>query len=166
VLAIILSSSDSAPLTSVMTCWSVVATPVNMSFEDEQFALGASNDWFGACSWLWPKGEGVGLCNWGQLRLLLLLCVAAQHRREGLSCGSVAGREHPSRCSLRRSLRLSPSRLFLGVPAASIVGEMRSLSVHQLALAACRIRCCIPFLGIPCASNRPHVTYNGEVACS
>jgi hypothetical protein len=45
--------------------------------------------------------------------------VAAQHLRERLSWGGVAGREHLSHCGLGRSLRLSLSHLSLGVPAAS-----------------------------------------------
>jgi hypothetical protein len=32
---------------------------------------------------------------------------------------------------------------FLGVPAALIVGGLRFLSIHQLAVAACRYQCCI-----------------------
>jgi hypothetical protein len=55
----------------------------------------------------------------------------------------VAGRENTSRFILGCSLRLSLSHLFLGVPANSIVGGMRFLSDHQLAVAACRYRCCI-----------------------
>jgi hypothetical protein len=48
-----------------------------------------------------------------------------------------------SRCSLGRSLQLPLLHLFLGVAAASIVGGMRFLTVHQLAFAACRYRHCI-----------------------
>jgi hypothetical protein len=49
----------------------------------------------------------------------------------------VAGRER----RLRSPLRLYLSHLFLGVPAASIVGGMGFPSVHQLAVA--RYRRCI-----------------------
>jgi hypothetical protein len=85
VMAIILSSSDSAPLSSVVICWNIVVTTLNMSFRDKLFALGAWTDWLGACCLCLKRG-GVYLCNWGLLRLLLLrfLCVAALHCREGL----------------------------------------------------------------------------------
>jgi hypothetical protein len=81
VMAIVLSSSDSATLSSVMICWSTVATTVDMSFRYELFALGASTDWHGTSCWLCLKEGGhsflPSLCNWGRLWLLLLLCVAA-----------------------------------------------------------------------------------------
>jgi hypothetical protein len=56
VMAIILSSSGSAPLRRVMVCWNIVATTVNM-FRDELFALGAWTGWFGTC-WLCLRGDG------------------------------------------------------------------------------------------------------------
>jgi hypothetical protein len=59
----------------------------------------------------------------------------------------VAGREHPSRCRLGLSLRLSLLHLFLGVAAASIVGRMRFLYAHQLAAAACPYRYCVGLSG-------------------
>jgi hypothetical protein len=71
------------------------------------------------------------------MQMLLLLCVAAQLRREGYSWGGVTGTEHTSRCILGCSLPLSLSQLSLGVPTASIVGGMGFLSVHQLAVTAC-----------------------------
>jgi hypothetical protein len=45
--------------------------------------------------------------------------------------------------TLGRLLRLSLWHLFLGVPAASAAGELGFLSAHQLAVAACRYRCCV-----------------------
>jgi hypothetical protein len=44
VMVIILSSFGSVPLSSVVICWTIVATIVNMSFRDELFALGAWTD--------------------------------------------------------------------------------------------------------------------------
>jgi hypothetical protein len=128
VKVIILSSSDSDPLGSAMICWNMVATSFNESLRDELFALGAWTDWLGTSCQLCLNGKGAGLCNRGRLRLLL--CVAAQRRRDGQTWAGVAGREPPSRCRLGRSLRPSLSHLFLGVPAASTVGAMRFLSVH------------------------------------
>jgi hypothetical protein len=40
--------------------------------------------------------------------------------------------------TLGRSLQHSLSHLLLGMPSASIDGEIRFLSVHQFALAACQ----------------------------
>jgi hypothetical protein len=75
-MAIILSSSDSAPLSSVVIYWNIVATTVNMLFRDELFALGAWTDCLGAC-WLCLTREGAGLCSWERLRLRLLLRITA-----------------------------------------------------------------------------------------
>jgi hypothetical protein len=50
---------------------------------------------------------------------------SVHHCHKGQSRGDVIGREHPSRCSLGRSLRHSLSHLVPGVAAASIVGGMR-----------------------------------------
>jgi hypothetical protein len=58
VMAIILSSSDSAPFSSVMICWNTASTTMNMSFRDELFALGVWTDWLGTY-WLCLKGGGV-----------------------------------------------------------------------------------------------------------
>jgi hypothetical protein len=55
----------------------------------------------------------------------------------------VVRREHSSRCSLGRCLRLCLLHLVPGVATASIAGGIRLLSVHQIAVAACRYRCCI-----------------------
>jgi hypothetical protein len=77
----------------------------------------------------------VQACATGEAEASLLVCVAAQHRHKG-GPGVVWLEED----TLGRSLRLSLSHLLLGVPAASIVGGMRFLSVHQLALAACQYR--------------------------
>jgi hypothetical protein len=92
----------------------------------------------------WPL-----FCLLLQLRAAEAATVAvccALHPREGYTWGGVAGREHPSRCSLGPSLQCPLSCLFLGVSVASIVGGMRFVSVHQQALAACRYWCCIaPF---------------------
>jgi hypothetical protein len=44
VIATILSSSDSAPLSSVMICWNTIATTLNMSFRDELLIFGAWTD--------------------------------------------------------------------------------------------------------------------------
>jgi hypothetical protein len=70
------------PHFAVMICWNIVATTLNM-FRDELFALGAWTDWLGTC-WLCLEGGthfshcgGADLCNWGRLRLLLLLCSTA-----------------------------------------------------------------------------------------
>jgi hypothetical protein len=100
------------------------------------------------------------------MRLLLLLCVVAQRRRYEYSKSQVVGKEHSSHFILGPCLRLTLSHIVPGVPAASIVGGMRVLSVHRLAGAACPYRCCIAFPGIPCVGDRSHTTYNGEVACS
>jgi hypothetical protein len=63
----------------------------------------------------------------------------------------------PVCCSLWRSLRLSLYHLFPGVAAASIVGGMRFLSVHQLAVAACRYRWCIALFRAPLVQvTAPH----------
>jgi hypothetical protein len=67
VMVIIQPSSGLAPLCSVMICWNIVATTVNMSFTDELFALGIWTDWLGTC-WLCLKGGVAGPCNedgWG-----------------------------------------------------------------------------------------------------
>jgi hypothetical protein len=55
----------------------------------------------------------------GEIRLMLLLCTAAQRRQGGQTRGAVVGREHPSWCSLGRSMLLSLSNLVPGVAAAS-----------------------------------------------
>jgi hypothetical protein len=55
-IAIILSTSDTAPLSSVMICLFIVATTVNKSFRDELFALGVWTNWLGTCWWLCLKG--------------------------------------------------------------------------------------------------------------
>jgi hypothetical protein len=77
----------------------------------------------------------------------MLLCVAVQRCREGEPRGSVAGREHPSRCNLGCSLRLSLSYPFLGLPAASIFGGTRFISLQQLAVIECLYRCCVALSG-------------------
>jgi hypothetical protein len=43
-----------------------------------------------------------------------MLCVTVQHHRGGLSWGAVAGREHPSRCSLGLSQSQSQSYFTTG----------------------------------------------------
>jgi small-conductance mechanosensitive channel len=80
-MPILLSSYVSAPLNSVMICRNIIAATLNMLFRAELSALGAWTDWLGPC-WLCLPGGGTqfsysgraGLCNSGQLRLLLLLC--------------------------------------------------------------------------------------------
>jgi hypothetical protein len=67
-------------LSSVMTCWNIVATDVNMSFRDELFALGPWTDLVLVVCVSRQGGThfshygGAGLCSWGRLRLLQLLC--------------------------------------------------------------------------------------------
>jgi hypothetical protein len=80
-MAIILSSSGSAPMSSVMMCWNIVANNVNMSFREELFALGAWTDWLGTC-WFCLKGGrhsflSLWRCRPANLRLL-------HSRRHGL----------------------------------------------------------------------------------
>jgi hypothetical protein len=60
-MPIILSSSDSAPLSSVMICWNIVATTVNTFFRDELFALRAWTGWLGTC-WFYLKGRASPPC--------------------------------------------------------------------------------------------------------
>jgi hypothetical protein len=86
VMDLILSSPDSAPLSSVMSCWNAVATTVDMSFRDELFGLGAWTDWLGTC-WLCLKRRG---CRFLHLRAAEAVAVAVLLH--------VAGEEHPSRC--------------------------------------------------------------------
>jgi hypothetical protein len=57
----------------VMICWNTFATTVDMSLRGELFALGACTDWLATC-WLCLRGGVSGLCNWGRLCRLLLLC--------------------------------------------------------------------------------------------
>jgi hypothetical protein len=64
------------------------------------------------------------------------------------------------------ALQLSLSHLFRGVAAASTVGGMRFLSVHQLAVAACWYRCSIAlFRAVLVQATAPYTTYNGKAAC-
>jgi hypothetical protein len=79
-----------------------------------------------ACATAGAEAAAVAVC-----------CYVALSRRRAV--GGVAGREHPSRCS-RGALRLFLSHLFISMTAASIVGGMRFLSIHQLTFAACRYR--------------------------
>jgi hypothetical protein len=147
----ILSSSHSAPLSSVMICRNTVTTTVNMSFRDELFSLGACTDWLGSCYWLCLKGGGALIyptvagqaCATGGRWGCCYCCVLLRSAAIKDSLGKVVGREQCSHCSLGRSLWLSLSYLFHGVAAASVVWGMRSLSIHQLAVAACWCRCCI-----------------------
>lgn len=141
-MAIILSSSDSAPLSSVIICRNIILCTLNMLFRDELFALGGWTNLvvvvgctsregalisFTVVGWACATDGGWGCC-----------CVFC---RKGQSWGGVAGREHPSRHNLGHSLQFSLSHLFLGVPTASIVGGMRFLSIHQLPVAVCRYWC-------------------------
>jgi hypothetical protein len=59
------------------------------------------------------------------------------------------------------------SHLFIGMPAALIVGGMRFLSVQQLAVVACRYRCCIAlFRECLVQVDCPHTRSSGVVPCS
>lgn len=78
----------------------------------------------------------------------------------------MAGREHTSCFSLGCSLQVSLSYIYLGMPAASVVGR------DEVLLRPPTLSCCMsvlmlycPIPDIPCASDHPHMAYNGEVAC-
>jgi hypothetical protein len=81
--ATIQSSFDSAPLSSVMICWNIFTTTVNMSVY-----IRISTDWLGTSCWWCLEGGGgthfshcggVGLCNRGRMRLPLLLTGWCRH---------------------------------------------------------------------------------------
>jgi hypothetical protein len=54
-MATILSSSDSAPVSSVMIYWNTIVITLNMLFRDKLFTLWVWNYWLGTC-WLCLKG--------------------------------------------------------------------------------------------------------------
>jgi hypothetical protein len=160
VMVTILFSSDSAPLSYVMICWNTIMTILNKSFRDELFTLGVWTDWHvdGCASFLFlPLWQG----RPGTLRaaevaaVAVLLCSAATKQ----SRGGVVGRDSTSCCSLGLSLQPSLYNLVLSIAAASVVGGLRFVSAHQLAVAACRYQWCIaPFweLSVFVATPTPH----------
>jgi hypothetical protein len=84
VMVAILSSSVSAPLRSVMICWSTFATTLKVSFSDKLCTWGVWADWLGTCCSMCLKGGGAGLRNRGRMRLLLLLRSAAAKDSPGV----------------------------------------------------------------------------------
>jgi hypothetical protein len=126
VIVIILSSSDSAPLSSVMMCWNIVATTVNMSFTDELFLLGVWTGWLGSHCWLCLMGGGalisptvVGRRASEAATVAVCCCIALPLR---IVLGWRSWRRTPH-CSLGGSLWVSLAHRFLGMSAASIVGD-------------------------------------------
>jgi hypothetical protein len=87
-----LSSSELAPLCSVVICLNTVATTFYMSFKDKPLTLVALTDWFGWC-WLylkkrWPlisRAVVERACAIGGKMRLRLLYVALQRLSEGQS---------------------------------------------------------------------------------
>jgi hypothetical protein len=136
------------PRRAVMICWNTVATTLNLSLRDDLFISG---DWtdlvlVGCAS----REAGLSfLSRWRgrpvQPRVDEDAAVLLRSAPAKDSPGMVWLGEKTLPLVVLGTLRLSLSHLFPGVAAASIVGGMRFLTVHQLTVAACRYGCCITF---------------------
>jgi hypothetical protein len=122
-MATIFSSSDTAPLNSVIIS-STTVTTLSILSRGWLFTVGFRSD-----------------CGWSYLRklpcprLLYLRCATSERRSERNAWSNSAGGEHTSGCSSGCSLRFPVLQLLPRVPAAPAVGRMRFFSLQQFAVA-------------------------------
>jgi hypothetical protein len=139
VMATIFSSSDTAPLNSVIIFCTAVTTLTYcrevgcLQSEPELTDLlfvGVQRSGYSVLL----RQEGGGLPQELGAPVVVLHCTASEHRHEGDTWHGEVGGEHPPRRSFGCSLALPLLQLLLRLSAAPIIGGMGLLSLHQLAV--------------------------------
>jgi hypothetical protein len=144
----IFSSSDTAPLNSVMICCTTVTT-MNMLSRDTE------SRYWQTCLFLLWRGRSLPLypcafschCNLACVGLLRFLRVYSWCCSKGQTWDGVSGQGTFSSCGLRFSLGSPSSDLFLCVVAAPIVWRMLFFTFRHLTVAICQNRSGVAFYG-------------------
>jgi hypothetical protein len=150
-MATLLSSSDSAPLSSVMICWNTVAITLK--------CCSGTTDYIRRCL-ISPTVAGRPV----QLRVTVCCCLAPPRR---IALGWCGWKRTPFPL---QSWAHSAIFSFASLPwRICNLNSTRDEVPFRPRPCSCSVSVSMlycPFPDVPCGGDRPHITYNGEIACS